>query len=183
MESDILFDQVMTEFQDWMDHRKLRVVRKERADEFDFRLMILESPLLKIRFTLEKGLVTLAIGTLDAPNDWSWDAWFDLDILVEYLARQKTPRSSSIINRMMAWIAEPHRRGRQMRSMIYVTVDDATNVSQQLQTLKGKLIGSYEQIENLLRKSEQGQITSELQILRDKRSEDFLNQLLRKRTG
>ncbi|MCL5998044.1 MAG: hypothetical protein M1546_18635 [Chloroflexi bacterium] len=181
MESDILFDQVLTAFQDLMDHRRFQVVRKERAGEFDFRLMILDSPLLKIRFTLEKGLVTLAIGTLDAPNDWSWDGWFDLDILLEYLARQRTPRSSSIINRMMAWIAGSHHRGRQTRSMIYVTVDHATNVSQQLQTLKGKLVGSYEQIENLLRKSEQGQITSELQIRRDKCSEDFLNQLLRNR--
>jgi hypothetical protein len=168
MEPDFLFDQVPVIFHDFIDQHEFRITRKEKANEFDFRLMILESPQIKLRFTLDRSIVDLAVGILDAPNDWSSEVWFSLDVLLAYLAEKRKPRLQAIIDRLVPNRTGDHHQSDYGRSTIFETTGEIKTISSQLDALKGALLASYGEVVALLHRQEYRSIIAQLQRFRDR---------------
>jgi hypothetical protein len=181
MDPDLFFELTLTSFRDFISQERFRVIRKERPGSFDIGMIILESPQLKMRLTLEKGLVTLAIGGLGAPNNGSQDAWYDLDALLGYLVEQRKPRILSGFEAFTSRFLKRRKRKSRERSMVYETADDMSSISRQLEELKAGLIGSYPEIRQLLPQMVFGNNVTDLQRFRDQRNEDLFNELVRAR--
>jgi hypothetical protein len=181
MEADILFDQVVTVFRSIIEQKQLRIIRKEKASEFDYRMMILESPSIKIRFTLDRGLVSLAIATLDAPNDGSRDQWFNLDILLSYLGNQKVSPFSRVACSVFTFLGRNRNREQKHNSVIYDMDDHATSVLHQLNKIRHKLVGSYDKIEAFLQASLSSEVIEDLERFRVQYNDEILDDLIRKR--
>lgn len=181
MESDILFDQILTVFGEVIAQRHFRVIRKEKAREFDYRMMVLESSSLKIRFTLERGLVNLAVSTLDAPNDWSRDQWFELDVLLDYLAEQKVSPLLNIAYQAISHFIKHRNHGPKGLSIVHDTDDHITSVLRQLNELKQKFVSSYDEIEMLFDAMSLTRELNPLNRFRARRDDNILSELTRKR--
>jgi len=181
MESDILFDQIMVVYRPIIEQKQLRVICKEKANEFDYRMMILESPSIKIRFILDRGLVSLAIATLDAPNDWSRDQWFGLDVFLSYLDKRKVSPFLSVARKVFPCFAKSRKRDQQRRSVIYDMEDHATSVLRQLNEIKQKLMNSYDAIEELLHASMSTGVREDLERFRVRYNNEILDDLMQKR--
>ena len=181
MDPDLFFDLALTSFHDFIGQERFRVVRKERTDQFEYGTIILESPQLKMRLTLEKGLVTLAIGGLGAPNDGSQDAWYDLNALLGYLVEQRKRRILSRFDAFTSRFLKRRKRKSSERSIVYETADDMSSISRQLVELKAGLIGSFPEIKHLPPQMVFGKSVTDLQRFRDQRNEDLWNELVRAR--
>ena len=177
MESDILFDQIPAVFGEVFAQKHFRVIRKEKAREFDYRMMVLESSSLKIRFTLERGFVNLAVSTLGAPNDWSRDQWFDLDILLDYLAEQKVSPLLNIVHKVISYFIKHRNRGAKGRSIVHDTDNHVASVLRQLNELKQKFVSSCDEIEMLFDATSFAREVTSLNRFRVRRDDNVLSEL------
>ena len=180
MESDILFDQVIAIYGSIIEQKHLRVIRKEKTKEFDYRMMILESPTIKIRFILDRGLVNIALATLDAPNDWSRDQWFDLDIFLGYLDNRKVSPLLRVARKVIPGFAKNRNHEQKHNSVVYDMEDHKTSVSRQLNEAKQKLISSYDEIETFFRVPLSTAILKDLERFRVQHNDEILHDLMRK---
>ena len=181
MNTDFFFRCIESETERHPALNTFRIVRREAEPYFDYGLVVMESPALKIRFTLEKGLAVMSVGSVTASADWSRESWFSMNTLTDFLEThepdQSQPTVIACLRRMRLRLSKLLSGAGRVTSITCEVADDEASIRRQVAEQIRRYVESSSRIERLLRADAGPEVMDLLAHFRERRSEELLERM------